>query len=568
MVKRKDEPQQVTRRPGDGKDFFPGPRTTPGGARSWPCVAPWWHPRRVHTSELEEALAAFEDLALAGTPPDPGAFCAQHPRLPDLGRHLQLLQALRGALPRAAGQLPRVGDDFALLRPLGRGGMGEVYLARQRAPRRLCAVKVLQWANARNVRRFEREANIMARLDHPGIAAVLAAGHQHGGVAYLALQLVYGVSLRSLLQSTDLAVSDEDWLTQVLQAAARATSRDALSTAPMPAPVAVDLLLQAAQALAYAHDAGVVHRDVKPTNLMVSTTGQVKLIDFGVAATLQDEEASGEASTDPLTASGAFIGSFDYAAPEQLRGDRAAVGPWSDTFAAGATLFECLTQRLPYPAGSLAERLQQADAALPASPRQLDHAVPRGLDALVRKALDPRPQRRFEDGAALAAALQESREALSVRRAMVSLRLQLPGARRWGWGALGWAAALVCAALGVANHLRHQDAEAALESAMQRRDQAVFADVLLRHHEVFEACIDQNPTPPPFTPGVLAPRFEATALVRGEAAQSVEVSSYTRNLNKAARACMARALKGLEYPGVGLDAPRALNADVVLLHAK
>ena len=134
----------------------------------------------------------------------------------------------------------------------------------------------------------------------------------------------------------------------------------------------------AALALAHAHERGVVHRDIKPSNVMFTLEGQLKVIDFGLALPLSE-------GGDRLTQEGAFLGSPRYAAPEQLRGEHAAVGPWTDTFALGATLFELVTGQPPFAPASVAERRARPEDRLLHGARQLNPAVSGALDELLER---------------------------------------------------------------------------------------------------------------------------------------------------------------------------------------
>jgi serine/threonine-protein kinase len=208
----------------------------------------------------------------------------------------------------------------------------------------------------------------------------------------LVTELVAGASLKDLLK-------------RAAQRRARsARERDAVRLIGAEAPAApssvracVDLAHQVADALAHAHERGVVHRDVKPSNIMVTPDGRARLIDFGIALATDGGER--------ITRTGVFLGSHEYAAPEQLCGDKHEIGPWTDCYALGATLFELLTLKTPFDGMGLGPRIARADAKPDATARDLNRGVDRSLDGVVMRALHPARRKRFGDGAELAAAL-------------------------------------------------------------------------------------------------------------------------------------------------------------------
>ena len=201
-----------------------------------------------------------------------------------------------------------IDDRYVVLEFLGRGGMGEVYRATDTAIDRGVAVKVLHSVEPGAVRRFGAEAEAMARLDHPGLVKLRGMG-THEGVPYLVLDLVEGPSLAG-----------------------------ELAAGPIGFERALTVGEQVADALAHAHRLGVVHRDVKPSNILFDEFGRARLADFGIA------RLAGAAS---VTATGQLIGSAPYIAPEQVSGD--AAGPAADVYALGLVMIECLTGRPCYP---------------------------------------------------------------------------------------------------------------------------------------------------------------------------------------------------------------------------
>ncbi len=261
------------------------------------------------------------------------------------------------------------------------GGMGVVWRATDTRLNRPVAVKVLkhEYADDPQFRtRFETEARNAAALQHPGIAGVYDyssdPGPDHEGSPYLVMELVEGQPLSALLVQ------------------ARSSGR-ALDPA-----VVHDLLTQTADALAVAHAAGIVHRDVKPANLIVTPDRRVKVTDFGIARAADDAQ---------ITRTGAVMGTPQYLSPEQARGNPST--PASDVYSLGVVGFECLTGRRPFEADSpVATALAHLQQPVPDLPEEL----PADLRAIVRRALAKDPTERYADGAAIAAALRGADVAL------------------------------------------------------------------------------------------------------------------------------------------------------------
>jgi hypothetical protein len=260
---------------------------------------------------------------------------------------------------------PLVLGDYVVLDHIASGGMGSVYRARHRESRQVVALKVMPLAaGADPVRlgRFRREVKAASRLDHPNIVRTLEAG-QEGPWLFLAAEFVDGPDLARVVGTGG----------------------------PLSVPDAVDAIAQAARGLAYAHGQGVIHRDVKPSNLLRGSDGVVRVADVGLARLTP---AIGEAIS-ALTASGALVGTADYIAPEQARDARRADAR-SDVYGLGCTLHFLLTGRPPFGGKSRAERvLAHADRPIPSLAGQRAD-IPPALDSLFHKMLakDPadRPQ--------------------------------------------------------------------------------------------------------------------------------------------------------------------------------
>ena len=267
----------------------------------------------------------------------------------------------------APAQLPHVGwDRYELLELLGTGGMGEVYKARDRRLGRLVAIKLVLGADPNLAVRFVREARAQARLDHPNICRIYEVGERDGR-AYLALQLVDGEPLHR-------------------------------AAATMSLDDKIGVLRDVAAAIHEAHRLGIVHRDLKPGNILVERGADARwlpvVMDFGLA-----REATVEAG---LTVSGAVLGTPAYMSPEQARGDGRAVDRRTDIYGLGATLYELLTGRPPFPVASLAVALQRVIHDDPPAPRSLAPGVPVDLETIALKCLAKDPSARYPSARALA----------------------------------------------------------------------------------------------------------------------------------------------------------------------
>jgi WD40 repeat protein/tRNA A-37 threonylcarbamoyl transferase component Bud32 len=255
---------------------------------------------------------------------------------------------------------------YEILCELGRGGMGVVYKARQVALRRLVALKMIrseQLPGAEERERFQAEAEAVARLSHPHVVQVFEVG-AHEGRPYFSLELCEGGNLAQRLKTSPLTASDAAALVRAL-----------------------------AEAAAHAHARGVIHRDVKPANVLLTSDGTWKLTDFGLAKRL-DAGAN--------TRTGAFLGTPAYAAPEQARGQNKEVGPAADVYALGVILYECLVGRPPFNDPDPLETLLQVIEAEPVAPRTLQPKVPRDLETICLKCLRKEPQQRYADAGELA----------------------------------------------------------------------------------------------------------------------------------------------------------------------
>jgi len=266
-------------------------------------------------------------------------------------------------------------------RRLGMGGMATVQLAFDTRLERNVAVKLLAEHLAEDASftaRFRREALAAGRLVHPNIVQVFDFGADgETGRQYIVMEFVDGPSCADIL-------SDHDHLEP---------------------PEAVDILAQACRGLDYAHRHGVVHRDVKPGNLLRGRDGSIKLADFGIAKAREQSS---------ITKIGSVLGTAAYLSPEQARGD--AAGPASDLYALGVVAYQLLAGRLPYQAASLTDLARQQDSGPPPPLHELAPEVPRSLSVAVRRALHPDPAGRYPSAAAMESALNDGLRGIAPER--------------------------------------------------------------------------------------------------------------------------------------------------------
>lgn len=325
--------------------------------------------------------------------------------------------------------------DYEILERVGAGAMGTVFRARDRKLGRVVAIKVLKPSLARDeryVERLRREARIVAALNHPNIVAGFALGEE-GGYHYFVMEYVEGESLRTLLQ---------EW-------------------GVFPEERVLEVGIDVASALEHAWQRGVIHRDVKPGNVLIDASGRVKLTDMGLA--------KGPADLD-LTRDGATLGTPQYISPEQAR-DSQKVDVRSDLWSLGATLYHMATGQVPFRGTTLAEVIAQVLYETPRPAREINPAISEGLELVLRKLLVRDPAQRYQDPTELLEDLRRvaAQQAPGIdARALVRAERGRPGS---GVRKLAIVAASVCAGFALALlAVEHWTRSAALQVEDEHRD--------------------------------------------------------------------------------------------------
>ena len=275
-----------------------------------------------------------------------------------------------------------IGGRYVINQLIGRGGMAEVHIGNDTRLNRIVAIKILRQDLARDPvfqARFRREAQSAANLNHPSIVAVYDTGEEtitasdgvEIKVPYIVMEYVEGHTVRELLTDGN----------------------------PVPLEEAVEIVSGVLDALEYAHHQNLVHRDIKPGNVMITTTGKIKVMDFGIARALSDSQAT-------MTQTDAVVGTAQYLSPEQARGEQ--VDARSDLYSAGCLLFELLTGQPPFKGDSAVAVAFQHVSQLPPLPSSIAPDIPESLDRVVMKALAKNREDRYPDAAHMRADLQAS----------------------------------------------------------------------------------------------------------------------------------------------------------------
>ena len=331
--------------------------------------------------------------------------CARFPGNEDtLRKRFDKLREM-GFLDEArAPEQGRIGD-FRLLRLLGEGGMGVVYLAEQESLGRRVALKLIRSELLRVPRareRFQREALAASRLDHPGICPVYDVGEAEG-TPYIAMRYVEGETLARKIAGA---------ITTSIRAGKESPSSGAPSSRE-DVFSSVRLIEETARAIHAAHEQGLIHRDVKPGNIMITGEGRPVVLDFGLA-----RDDLGEGHT--ITRTGDPLGTPAYMSPEQVSGDRVKLDRRTDVYSLGVTLYESLTMETPFRAPTREGLYREILTRAPLDPRRLNPALPRDLKVVLETALEKEPDRRYATALALADDLKAVREGKPVAAKPIS----------------------------------------------------------------------------------------------------------------------------------------------------
>jgi serine/threonine protein kinase/TolB-like protein len=280
----------------------------------------------------------------------------------------------------AAELLGELGD-YELLEEVGRGGQGVVFRARQKSLNRIVALKVIslgQWASKAHLKRFRLEAEAAARLEHPGIVPIHEVGERDGS-CYFSMKFVEGGQLDDVARSTT--------------ADSSGGKRE-----PMPIRRAVELIANVARTVHYAHEHGILHRDIKPGNILLDAKGEPHLTDFGLARLVESESS--------VTQTLEVLGTPSYMAPEQAVGNNAAISSATDVYGLGAVLYQLLTGQPPFAGGATYETIKLLLDTEPRPPRLLNPKIDRDLSTICLKCLEKEPRGRYDSAVLLAEDLE------------------------------------------------------------------------------------------------------------------------------------------------------------------
>src|SRR5467141_1823063 len=296
--------------------------------------------------------------------------------------------------PRPAKTLADFGD-YELLEEIGRRGQGVVYRARQKSLNRIVALKVIglaHWATEAHVKRFRLEAEAAASLNHPYIVPIYEVG-ERDGACYFSMGLVEGGQLDAVAKRE-----------------------------PMPIRHAAELIAKLARTVHYAHEHGILHRDIKPGNILLDAEGEPHLTDFGLARLVESEST--------VTRTLEVLGTPSYMAPEQAAGNNARLTIATDVYGLGAVLYQLLTGHPPFAGGTTYETIKLLLDNEPRPPRSLNPKIDRELSTICLKCLEKDPQRRYSSALALAEDLERwlKHEPIRAKRSGVFTH-----GRKWLW---------------------------------------------------------------------------------------------------------------------------------------
>src|SRR5258705_3092528 len=311
---------------------------------------------------VKSRLGIFGDVRVAGGLPPRRSdtpLAADENRMPNNKKSASAAELL--------GEL----GDYELLEEVGRGGQGVVFRARQKSLNRTVALKVIslgQWASKAHLKRFRLEAEAAARLEHPGIVPIHEVGERDGS-CYFSMKFIAGGQLDEVVRQT-----------------------------PMSIRQAVELITKVARTVHYAHEHGILHRDIKPGNILLDAKGEPHLTDFGLARLVESEST--------VTRTMEVLGTPSYMAPEQAVGNNDVVSSVTDVYGLGAVLYQLLTGHAPFAGGTTYETIKLLLDTEPRPPRLLNPKIDRDLSTICLKCLEKDPKLRYASAFALAEDLE------------------------------------------------------------------------------------------------------------------------------------------------------------------
>ena len=337
---------------------------------------------------LKSALGNFVDASVAGVG-DPGRPASAIPATAPDDRASASQHKTTAQAAELLGEL----GDYELLEEVGRGGQGVVFRARQKSLNRTVALKVIslgQWASKAHLKRFRIEAEAAARLEHPGIVPIHEVGERDGS-CYFSMKFVEGGQLDEVVRRTPLSIRQ-----------------------------AAELIGKVARTVHYAHEHGILHRDIKPGNILLDDKGEPHLTDFGLARLVETEST--------VTQTLEVLGTPSYMAPEQAVGNNAQVTGATDVYGLGAVLYQLLTGQPPFAGGTTYETIKLLLDTEPRQPRLLNPKIDRDLSTICLKCLEKHPERRYSSALALDEDLERwlKHEPIQARRTGIFAR-----GRKW-----------------------------------------------------------------------------------------------------------------------------------------
>jgi eukaryotic-like serine/threonine-protein kinase len=441
---------------------------------------------------IEQAVQRFVDAQLQGQQPNIDEFVKQYPEFESqIGQRIQSLQKIDGlfaclmeadtsdfgeGIPEHSLIGKRLGD-FEVLSLIGTGGMGAVFLARQVSLDREVALKVVSsvgGTQAKNLDRFKRESKVLAKISHPNIVPIYEVG-QHGPYFYFAMEYVKGVSLDKIISSIRNAKPD-DKASKVMHKCLEAQASiydDNYSEDESSKGAEIDtdyivgiskVIISIASALDYAHKKGILHRDVKPSNILIDTEGTAKLVDFGLAKAETQQT---------ITITGEFFGTPSYVSPEQIRKPE-TVDCRSDVFSLAATYYECLTLHPPFEGDTVNETLTQVISREAIPPKKYCPRLSTDFNIVLLHALEKLPEDRYQTAADFAADIENLLEfkPITAKRPSITQRVY-KAVRRNPLKVVALSASILVIVLGyflLSVHVQEKKRAAIIEQYRQGRD--------------------------------------------------------------------------------------------------